>query len=573
MSVVGSDGCGCPNSHPAPGRVVGNGSGCGDCPSQLAVPIAQTKSQSSLHPTVNSLHAGELVDVFHRYVQEPHGYFMVEHSSSAIMHPSVGVTDGWTDAIVLEDWNVQHFNPDDFRTWPVIQWTRSTWYNRRGFKVDALKLGHMTKRIPPTQLRRKGETSEALAKPCLTLVHVRWGGARPVQPVTEGVGGWGAIGSTPSDNYINAWEEHLFQTLGPTYEIISVFFAKSEELPHISPPLLRHLMKGRRVGALYFMWPIAFHDGHGVSAYVNKDKVLALMVQMEAVGIPTRFPHASHLYRLFASKEWTAQTCLYPHLHVPLTTMVSMQAVALDPARAAQDATLALARLAETRASWAVPMGQEELPAVPATGKDGAVACGVAKLGWSWEAMDVRAWRGAKELQGVLSELAGQPGSLVDQVFVQEWVDFDVEMRHFVVEPDLRNPASMKPQHIVYTVFKSQDRGRFSKFDRYDRWRCFQQCFRRDEPALADAERRAEELIVRWLRWLQAQSHELPVVARFDILAKRVGPGRAAVSTGELTELGGCFLGWPNGPSVVFGAMLRSCLGESTLSSRCPATA
>ena len=31
-------------------------------------------------------------------------------------------------------------------------------------------------------------------------------------------------------------------------------------------------------------------------------------------------------------------------------------------------------------------------------------------------------------------------GSMVDQIFVQEWVDFEVEMRHFLVEVDLNDP-------------------------------------------------------------------------------------------------------------------------------------
>jgi len=61
---------------------------------------------------------------------------------------------------------------------------------------------------------------------------------------------------------------------------------------------------------------------------------------------------------------------------------------------------------------------------------------------------------------------------------------------------------------------------------------------------------------------LQAQTSEMPTVIRFDIMAKRLGPGRAHVTTGELTELGGCFLGWPQGPQVVMAAMLRSCFND-----------
>merc|ERR1711920_135013 len=107
-----------------------------------------------------------------------------------------------------------------------------------------------------------------------------------------------------------------------------------------------------------------------------------------------------------------------------------------------------------------------------------------------------------------------------------------------------RRPETLKPKKLIYTVFKTQDQG------------CLPKTFHNDGAALADAEHQAEALIVRWLEWLQAQSHELPVVTRFDILAKHSGLGKAEIRTGELTELGGCFLGWPEGPKVVFGAML-----------------
>ena len=60
-----------------------------------------------------------------------------------------------------------------------------------------------------------------------------------VNPVTEGQGGWGAIGSTPSDNYINQWETTIFNQMGPCYEIFSAFIQSSEELKLINPALVR----------------------------------------------------------------------------------------------------------------------------------------------------------------------------------------------------------------------------------------------------------------------------------------------------------------------------------------------
>jgi len=503
--------------------------------------------------TVTSLHAGDNVEVFHRYCQDPNGYFMVQHRSSGILHPSVGKTDGWTTARVNENWDVQYYNPADYKTWVEIQWTHPVWYNRRGHRLEVNNPSMVTQRVMPEQLRKSKAQTEP-QRPQLSLLHLRWGGEQTVNPVVEGAGGWGQTGSNPSDNYINTWEDVVFRTLGPNYEIISAFIQNSEELGKLAPALLRHLLTGHHVAACYFLWPISFQDGHEFPAYVQKERLLELMVQMEAAGVPSRFPHESHLYKIFASKEWTAQMCLHPLLHVPLTTMVPRQAVASDPGKAAADAMIALKNLAEARSAWNGQLGQAERP---------YMAKGVVKLGWSWEAMDVQAWKSKPELERALTSLIEQPGSLVDQVFVQEWVDFEVEMRHFLVDVDLKDRSTWKPKHIVYTVFKSKEDGCFRNFDKYDAKTATAMCFHNDAAAMADAQSQAEELISRWLSWLQAQTHTMPCVVRFDIMAHRLGPGKAAVMTGELTELGGCFLGWPEGPQVVFNAMLRACFRET----------
>jgi len=56
----------------------------------------------------------------------------------------------------------------------------------------------------------------------------------------------------------------------------------------------------------------------------------------------------------------------------------------------------------------------------------------------------------------------------------------------------------------------------------------------------------------------------MPPILRFDVLAHRTGPGKASVQIGEITELGACFLGWPEGPEVVFDAMCKSIQGSDT---------
>merc|ERR1711924_35796 len=442
--------------------------------------------------------------------------------------------DGWTEGRVLETWKADKYNRSDPNTWPKIAWTHDLWYTRRGDKLDVSKLHLVTQRVPAQQIRPKTAAPKGPVQ--LTLFHIRWGGGEQVRPAHGGAGGWGDIGSTPSDHYINTFEDHLFEKIGPTYEIYSIFVQGSEDLALPNANLLRHIARGDKLGALYFLWPIYFQDGHNYPAYVDREKLWTLMVSMEAAGIPTRFPHSSNLYDLYASKEWTSQMCLHPLFPVPLTTKVSRQAIAMDPKKAASDTLQALANLKQTRDSFGTQTGQK--PVV------GRIDRGVAKLGYSWEALDVRAWKNETELARALTVIGEQAGSRMGVVLVQELIDFDVEMRMFVVDPNLSDPSTLKPKKVLYTVFTNKENGTFSSFAKYNRSHCLETTFENDDEALTDAEQQSYELVSRWLQWLQAQTHELPVVTRFDILAKRTAKGRAAITTMELTEMGACFLGW-----------------------------
>jgi hypothetical protein len=63
----------------------------------------------------------------------------------------------------------------------------------------------------------------------------------------------------------------------------------------------------------------------------------------------------------------------------------------------------------------------------------------------------------------------------------------------------------------------------------------------------------------------RGQCSELPPILRFDVLAHHAGKGVANVRIGEITENGGCFLGWPEGPKVAFQAIMKSALGSTGL--------
>lgn len=48
-----------------------------------------------------------------------------------------------------------------------------------------------------------------------------------------------------------------------------------------------------------------------------------------------------------------------------------------------------------------------------------------------------------------------------------------------------------------------------------------------------------------------------------DFLVQRSSAGHARVHTLELTELGFSLLGWKDGPAVVLGAVIESCLDDT----------
>lgn len=291
-------------------------------------------------------------------------------------------------------------------------------------------------------------------------------------------------------------------------------------------------------------------------------KLIKLMRLMESAGIPTRFPHNSHQYHFFASKEWTAQLCLTPGLHVPLTTKLSRQLIEHRGVEvAAKVALSALHDLKRARRTMFSEGSRDIVLEIADSADEDDVKAGVVKLGWSWEAADVIKWTNFFQLKKGIAEVMEQPDNYMDFCYVQEFIDNDVEMRFYVIKPTGDGPPPIAK--IVYTRFTRLAQGHFTDFDRFGREQCVEKYFSGDSEALEDAENQTRTLIVRWLQWMRAESAELPVFIRFDVFAKRLEPGKASVMVGELTELGGCFLGWPEGPKVVFAAMIESFFGSN----------
>jgi len=492
-----------------------------------------------------------------------------------------------------------------------IKYLSSLWFNRNAEmwnesnkRRDSVSFKYVRK-LPPAGTEHP--------PPKLSLYCVRWGGKKKVGAVQEGLGGWGAVGSNPSDPFMNTLlTQYPMEVLdGPNYEIITTFIQSTHELRDDreginATSVLAHMHpKSEYRAGLYFLWPIAFLDGHQFPGYVNRQDMISLMARMEGQGIVSRFPHHSHLYTVLASKEWTSSWCMVPGLNVPLTTKVPRSLCMEKGFRfAAVSAITALNDLNYARnhvfghngygfngtgekcsnpgpkeaALQPEQLGEKvrlDHPQKFAFDKP-HITKGVAKLGFSWEALDVRHWDSPDCLAEQLESLIVQPGNKADTVHVQEFVDIDVEMRHFVVLPKYcgrkvdnlegREESTLPNiEKVVYTCYESSDENHFSDFNRFDRETCVKNRFKGDDSALADAEAKAKELIGRLLIALRGESCEMPPVLRFDILAKRTGPGKAKVAIGEITELGACFLGWSDGPRTCFKALIRSCLGADDM--------
>merc|ERR1719446_204807 len=117
----------------------------------------------------------------------------------------------------------------------------------------------------------------------------------------------------------------------------------------------------------------------------------------------------------------------------------------MNPKRAAKDA---LAALAYVRSVNPFPVGEGEPPSPSAINKDGVVK-GVVKLGWSWEARYVKIFNGEEDLSVKLREILTDPGCMASSCIVQEWVDFDYEMRLYFLPPEGWTPAQkLQPTRI-----------------------------------------------------------------------------------------------------------------------------
>eukprot|EP00933_Yihiella_yeosuensis_P069507 TRINITY_DN7612_c0_g1_i1.p1 TRINITY_DN7612_c0_g1~~TRINITY_DN7612_c0_g1_i1.p1 ORF type:complete len:498 (-),score=111.30 TRINITY_DN7612_c0_g1_i1:224-1717(-) len=316
---------------------------------------------------------------------------------------------------------------------------------------------------------------------------------------------------------------------------------------------------------MYHLYPTGFEENciptqetgeDGGAALVDQKSFFRMMQAVERAGIPTRFPHPSGLYELLASKRWTYYMSLVPHLNVPPTVSVPRALIESCHGDAKLAAGKAFMALNNVRRRQHQMRGEPDPPT--------QILKGVAKLGFSWEALDVKFWQGAEGLETAIhqlsqaieisGELTAQPHDL-EAIIVQEYVPHDLEMRLYFVEG--------KVEATIFTKFcKIKENLEFGDFkesfvleDAARMW------MSNDVEALKDGQRKGTELGKNWLDFLQAQTCEMLPAIRFDFFVKRTPQGGTAeVWTLEICELGFSMLGEKSLPNKVFAAMLRSCV-------------
>lgn len=410
--------------------------------------------------------------------------------------------------------------------------------------------------------------------PLLSLVFVRWGGEDVVNGpnTTENSsdGDWGSYGCPASDHYMSAViRQGLMlhpQLMGEgkhfKFELFSLFVKDSKEAEAISSMAhwLEACLKGTKRATFWMMWPSEWDDfrGSDYAAYIERHAFFGAIRACEQVGIRTGFPHAADQYEMITSKTWMATLSLHPKARLPAATMVSKGNVLDDPKRAAKNALAMLANI-RTQNPFPVAAGEQAAPSV--INKKGVVK-GVVKLGWSWEARFIKIFNGEEDLGVKLTELLTVPGCRAGQAIVQEWVDFDFEMRLYFLPPHGWTPLQkLEPTRTECNAWSgSMENGERRSFHRLTKDRVLAEYWNQDEEAYTSAREQAIDISQDLIAWLLLNNAEPVPYIRLDFMLFRLGPGKARVIFGEFCEMGACSLGWEEGPPTLWKAALDAAL-------------
>jgi len=477
------------------------------------------------------------------------------------------MSDGWVHAIVTKDFDETQYDPKEPNATGVhVTFTWPFWYNHRGFLLD-----DCTDILPPPRVRLiskaklasisgtwnnnasgKVDRPSTVDQPTLGLLVVRYGGKERPEHDSTVPSQWGSSGPPISDNFIVRLIDYCggrdknINSLD--VEVWSLFLERGEDARNFARTahLILHpghpLRRCKRVFGCYHMFPTTFEeyshpfletgDENG-AGYIDSRALMELMMAVERCDIPTLFPHSSYLYDLLASKRWTHLCCLDPQLCIPASCSLP-RAEALS-SRGPGMVVTTLNRIRQKM-----------------TGNN-CEAGGVCKIGYSWEAFDVKRWKDELALADVLQQLAGhvyiddnQTGQphFVDTILCQEYIEHLSELRCYVINHKIEKYCWTKFMRVNEQLdFKEFEQAKDEK-EACERW------FDGDESRILKAKEQAQNLVDRWLLWLQTQACEDIPVIRFDFYV-----AKDSLYTGEITECGFSMLYDESLPHKVFQAL------------------
>lgn len=447
--------------------------------------------------------------------------------------------------------------------WPLVLPEPQIRFSKGRREAKPIRLG--PKRFPAHFVR-----TPLAAPPELSLILVRWGGEHAVGAGCDGDGGWGRWGCPPSDEYMQALVElgvlsHpplQSQGGGPgNVEVLSLFVSNSQEVLSLIQiaPWLAHNLRGKRKACFWMLWPAEWEDtgDSDYAGYVDRRALFLAMRACEEAGLKTGFPHPADLYEVITSKSWMASLCMLPQARLPAATLVSKGSVSCDSRKAAKEALAALDHIKRICPFQTAP-GE---PPAPSRVNAAGVKKGVVKLGWSWEGRYVCVFQSEEQLASRLEELLGDKGCLATTAIVQEWVDFDFEMRLYILPPGDWVPGQrLEPTKIECNSWNGfGDEGRPQFFKKMTEAMCLS-AWEQDEAALRSAKEKAIDIAQFLLAWMLTMHSEMVPMIRLDFMLKRLGPGQARVVFGEYCEMGACCLAWEEGPPTIWRAAVDAVL-------------
>jgi len=481
--------------------------------------------------------------------------------------PALLQSHGWMEGTLQEPFDPAAFDASDQKTWPVVQPKADLAFETRA--------GQRAASMPARPVQRIREAGAAWT-PLLSFVFVRWGGKYSawMDEQETNDGDWGKYGSPPSDEYMTALvreglfaHPRLLEDEGHrcSFEVFNLFVKSSVDVWELCPkaPELAKKLQGRKKTLFWMLWPAEWEDtgDPDFACYVERQALFSGMRACEAAGLSAGFPHPGDLFELITSKSWMATLSLHPLARLPACVLVTKDKVLTDLSSAASDA---LAGMEHIRKLCPHKVEEGDPGAPSEINKDG-IKKGVVKMGWSWENRFVSVWTSTSQLQARLKDMMSQPNCTASYCIVQEWVDFDFEMRQYFLPPCPVVPgARLEPARIECNAWGErskestvgQSHACFSKLSESD---CLEK-WSQDKEAWESAKAQATEVGQFLIAWLMAANARPVPMIRLDFMCKRIGPGKARVIFGEYCEMGACCLGWKEGPPTIWRAALDAAL-------------